>query len=508
MLHDPLRALMRGCRRAPKQPAPKQPAPEQPAPEQPAPERAAPAAPPPAPTFAELLPDARIQSALHALQVRAPTAIQAAVIPHFHTNDVLAVAPTGSGKTLCYVLPLLTHHLQLAQRQQPPRCHSVILAPTHELVNQIARVLERVLKLTHTRAHVRALNSKQALAAWNSAPNAVNFVIATPQRLVAAAQLLKSSSSTPDFIVLDEADELLSDKFLPQVDDALHVCGVVNKANNHKHGSQRMHMFSATMAPAVAHLARCLMNDMKRVTVGASAYGGSFAVDEAVKHIEQRFVFVGGRAEQGKVMAVRNLLRNGVQAPVLLFVQSKERAAQLFRELLYDGVHVDAIHSDRTVAARETAVQRFREGNTWVLIATDVLSRGLDFLAVRTVINYDVPSSAAAYVHRIGRCGRNGRHGVALSLFTEEDLKLIGAVVRVARASGALVPEWLLRAGGRVRADEVRRLERRPPKRAAVGGPNMASVGGGRRKRRRVQPQSQQQPRGGARGGTEARAHD
>lgn len=502
IMHDPLRALLRGCRAPPKPPS-------SPCAATAPPPAAAAAATPAPPSLAALLPHDAIRAALQQLALSAPTAVQAAAIPHLHSRDVLAVAPTGSGKTLCYLLPLLQHHLR---RHAPPLPHSVVLAPTHELVNQIARVLHRVLRLARVRAHVRVLNSKSAVAAWNAAPSAAHFVVATPQRLVAAVNLLGCSTlrPPPDYVVLDEADELLSEKFVAQLDDALHLCGVAKRHNSRpaapqhqQQQQQRVHMFSATMPPAADQLARTLMNDVKRVTVGAAAYGGSFAVDHAVRHIEQRFVFVGGRAEQGKVMAVRNLLRSGgARAPVLLFVQSKQRAAQLFRELLYDGVHVDALHSDRTAAARDAAVQRFREGRIWVLVATDVLSRGLDFHAVRSVINYDVPSSGSAYVHRIGRCGRNGRHGVAYCLFTEDDVPLMGAVVRVATASGAHVPQWLLSAcnSRRLRADEARRLERTPPKRAAVGGPNRLSVGGARRKRRRVQRRQQQQGEQGEQG--------
>lgn len=185
-------------------------------------------------------------------------------------------------------------------------------------------------------------------------------------------------------------------------------------------------------------------------------------------------------------MAVRALLREGLKPPVLVFVQSKDRASQLFRELIFDGVQVDAIHSDRTAAARAKAVDRFRTGQIWVLIATDLLSRGLDFLSVNTVINYDMPSSATAYVHRIGRTGRNGRKGCAITLFTEEDRSLVGAVAKVAHASGAEVPAWLLNVGSNVRKDELKRLESRPPKRKQVGGPNRASLKGGRRKKLRV----------------------
>jgi ATP-dependent RNA helicase DDX52/ROK1 len=185
---------------------------------------------------------------------------------------------------------------------------------------------------------------------------------------------------------------------------------------------------------------------------------------------------------------VRGMLKDGLMPPVLLFVQSKERAADLFRELIYDGIDVDAIHADRSGAARSSAIARFRAGALAVLIATDLLARGLDFKAVATVINYDFPTSPAAYVHRIGRTGRNGRHGAAVTLFTEEDTELIRPVARLAVASGCTdIPPWMLSLGsGRRDRDAAKRLEMHPPQRQRVGGSSIAKLP--TRKRRAVVP--------------------
>jgi ATP-dependent RNA helicase DDX52/ROK1 len=135
---------------------------------------------------------------------------------------------------------------------------------------------------------------------------------------------------------------------------------------------------------------------------------------------EQELLFVG--REEGKLLAVRQLVQRGqLKPPVIVFVQSQERAQALFGELLYDGIHVDVIHAGRSRTARDNAVARFRRGNTWVLICTDLVARGVDFRAVNMVINYDLPTSGITYVHRIGRTGRAGRKGKAITLFTEAD---------------------------------------------------------------------------------------
>ena len=124
-------------------------------------------------------------------------------------------------------------------------------------------------------------------------------------------------------------------------------------------------------------------------------------------------------------MAIRQLIQQGINPPVLVFVQSIERAKELFRELIYDGLNVDVIHSERTQAQRDNIVDNFRIGKIWVLISTELMSRGIDFKGVSMVINYDFPQSAASYIHRIGRTGRAGRKGKAITYFTKEDAPFV-----------------------------------------------------------------------------------
>merc|ERR1712187_605171 len=153
--------------------------------------------------------------------------------------------------------------------------------------------------------------------------------------------------------------------------------------------------------------------------------------------------------------------------PALIFVQSKERAKQLFGELVYDGVFADAIHGDRTKQQRDNSVKAFREGRTWMLICTDVLARGVDFKGVETVVNYDFPQSSSTYIHRIGRTGRAGRKGTAITLFTIADFDSLRSIVGVMRQSGCEVPDWMLRL--KPQSMNVKRsAEVRPPERKRV----------------------------------------
>ncbi|CDF36593.1 DEAD (Asp-Glu-Ala-Asp) box polypeptide [Chondrus crispus] len=425
-----------------------------------------------------------LEAALAHMGIVSPTAVQRRAIPAMRAgNDVVAVAPTGSGKTLAYAVPLLSELLSGSRAQHRSAPHALVLAPTRELAEQIGRVFTRLSSEARVNARIKIVCSKAAAAGLKAADGLIDIVIATPMRLVATHQAGAINLGRVAHVVLDEADELFAGNFLEQVDDVLASCG-----SQLKDGT-RVHMFSATFPPAIETLAQGLLKKQKKIVIDGGAYGGSAAVGGVAARIEQKFMFVGGRGEQGKVMAVRGLLKEGLRAPILLFVQTKDRAAELYRELVYDGVKVEAIHADRSQQARMRAVERFRTGEVWVLIATDVLARGLDFLAVESVVNYDMPSSASAYVHRIGRTGRNGRKGTAVTLFTEEDRVLLGPVLKVAKVSGADVPEWALKLKG-VRKDVVRRMEKRPPTRKRIGGPNRGSIGKRHKKEKRLESRS------------------
>lgn len=425
-----------------------------------------------------------LEAALIRMGIVSPTPVQRRVMPAWRAgHDVVAVAPTGSGKTLAYALPLMAELLSGSRATERSAPRALVLAPTRELAEQIGRVFTRLSGEARVNARLKIVCSKAAAAGLKAADGLVDVVIATPMRLVGAVQANAVNLGHVAHVVLDEADELFAGDFVEQVDGVLAACGTQRK------DGARVHMFSATLPPAVEILAQGLLRKQKKVVVDGGVYGGSAAVGGVASRIEQRFMFVGGRGEQGKVMAVRGLLKEGLKAPVLVFVQTKDRAAELFRELVYDGVNVEAIHADRSQQARMRAVERFRTGEVWVLIATDILARGLDFLAVESVLNYDMPASATAYVHRIGRTGRNGRKGAAVTLFTEEDRMLLGPVLKVAKASGADVPEWAMKLKG-VRKDVVKRMETRPPKRRRVGGPNRASLGKRHRKEKNLERRS------------------
>ncbi|KAI9091816.1 putative ROK1-ATP-dependent RNA helicase [Phlyctochytrium arcticum] len=399
-----------------------------------------------------------------------PTPIQLQAIPILlHGRDLMACAPTGSGKTLAYLLPIV-HSLRQPGGSQTRKkkggedeedadgskqrkgIRAVIICPTRELASQIHRELQKLVKtkpfkvcvltkMSSTPTDVPATSNPSTSSTTPSAGtssshlsialNNFDILISTPKRLVHAIQQQGLSLARVKHLVLDEADKLLELGFLDQIDEILAACP---EPENGKTGVNRA-LFSATISSGVESMAKTFMRDPVRVVIGQK--------NAATETINQKLLYVG--QENGKLIAIRQLIQTGgLKPPVLIFVQSIDRAKDLFNELVYDGINVDVIHSERTKAQREKVVQHFREGKTWVLIATDLMGRGIDFKGVNLVINYDFPQSVAAYVHRIGRTGRAGRAGEAVTYFTKEDAPYLKAVVNVMRESGCDVPEWML----------------------------------------------------------------
>ncbi|KAE8890859.1 DEAD-box ATP-dependent RNA helicase 57 [Phytophthora fragariae] len=359
-------------------------------------------------------------------EYKEPTSVQMQAIPSFLLRrDVLATAPTGSGKTAAFAIPILAN--LAAGSGTGSGIRSIVLAPTRDLAVQIRSEFTRLA--AGKKLHITLLSKATAatIASQTKSKLAVNHdvLIATPLRLVHLIQEVKVDLSTVEMVCLDEADRLLELGFVEQVDEIFAAC---------THAKIQRAMFSATMLEGVEELAQTVLRDPVKVAVGTKNAGAST--------IDQKLVFVG--KEEGKLVAMKQLLHDGLQLPALLFVQNKERANELYHELLYDGVNIGAVHADRTKEQRDDVIRRFRTGEVWVLICTDLMSRGMDFKAVNMVINYDFPQSAVSYIHRIGRTGRNGRKGKAVTFFTEDDMVYLRTIANVMKISGCEVPDWML----------------------------------------------------------------
>uniref|UniRef100_H2V3E7 Probable ATP-dependent RNA helicase DDX52 n=1 Tax=Takifugu rubripes TaxID=31033 RepID=H2V3E7_TAKRU len=379
-----------------------------------------------------------------------PTPIQMQAIPlMMHGRELLACAPTGSGKTLAFCVPLLAH------LQQPANLgfRAVIISPTRELASQTYRELLRLTDGVGFRVHII---DKASLAAKKYGPRSnkkYDILISTPNRLVF---LLKQDPpaldlSSVEWLVVDESDKLFEDGktgFRDQLASIFLACS----------GSKvRRAFFSATCTSDVEQWCRLNLDSLVSVNIGPR--------NTAVETVDQELLFVG--TENGKLLAVREIIKKGFLPPMLVFVQSKDRARELFHELVYEGINVDVIHAERTQQQRDNVVNSFRSGKIWVLICTALLARGIDFKGVNLVLNYDFPTSSVEYIHRIGRTGRAGHKGKAITFFTENDKPLLRSIANVIKQAGCPVPDYIT-GFKKIPSKAKRRLEKKPPKRLTI----------------------------------------
>ncbi|CAI7902102.1 unnamed protein product, partial [Closterium sp. NIES-53] len=279
----------------------------------------------------------RILRNLQEMGFEHPTAIQRQAVPLLlQGRECFACAPTGSGKTVAFLLPIV----MALKSHSPEAIRAVVLVPTRELALQISRALKQLAAGTKLRAR---LLTKATAGCVELKGAACDVLISTPLRLAHLVAEKKVDLSRVQHLVLDEADKLFEMGFVEQIDGVMAACSLPALTRS---------LFSATLPEAVEQLARSVMHDPVRIVVGDR--------NAAAETVQQKLVFVG--TEEGKLLAMRQLLQQGVRPPVLIFVQSKERAQQLFSELSFDGLNVDVIHADRSVAqSKERAQQLFSE---------------------------------------------------------------------------------------------------------------------------------------------------
>mmetsp|Transcript_52589 Transcript_52589/g.170917 ORF Transcript_52589/g.170917 Transcript_52589/m.170917 type:complete len:581 (-) Transcript_52589:19-1761(-) len=390
-------------------------------------------------TFGSLPPELR--GPLLVAGFAAPTPIQAHAIPLLASGrDLLGVAQTGSGKTLAYLLPCMARILQEPGEVRSGLSWSppiLVLGPTRELVCQIAVEAERFRKvadITAVAVYGGAPRHEQ-LAALRSRPS---IVVATPGRLMDFLLADQACLSVRDvrFLILDEADRMLDDGFEPQIR---------RLATEASLPSRQTAMFSATFPESMQRLADEFMRAPVQVRIGSNSGGGP---PRAGATVEQGVVFCEER-EKPRILA--SLLRNRPRSRCIVFVATKRACHELARSLRGGKAgpgRVEAIHGDRRQEEREAALIAFRDGTARVLVATDVAGRGLDVQGIGLVVNVDPPRSAEDYVHRIGRTGRAGKQGLAISLLTPQDGEAARYISDVMRRSGVPVPPELARRVG------------------------------------------------------------
>eukprot|EP00347_Sterkiella_histriomuscorum_P001339 403372410 len=367
------------------------------------------------------------ESFMHKLKengFKKPTPVQMQAIPVlFNRRSAIVLAETGSGKSLAFIAPML-HLLKNGDGLK-----AVVVSPTRELTIQLYKEFLMFSQIGSHSTSPRVRFLRKSLfptdqESFNQLTQSCEILISTPLKLAELCQQYKLNNL--EFLVVDEADKMFELGFLEQVDQIL-------EQQNEQYKICKF-LFSATMQPGIEELVRTIMEDPIKIQMGIKNASNQL--------IDQQIQYVGD--EQGKLHTLRELLADGFEPPMLIFVQSKHRAKELYHELIYDGLNVNVIHADKKKHERDEIIKQFRLGKIWVLIATDLMSRGIDFKGVNTVVNYDFPQSIVSYIHRIGRTGRAGKAGKAITYFTDDDAEFLRNLANLLKKSGLDVPDWML----------------------------------------------------------------
>lgn len=346
--------------------------------------------------FAQLGVSERLVDRLKAMGIAKPTPVQTETIPIvYQSKDVISQAQTGTGKTLAFVLPMLDK-----VRADQPQVQGLILTPTRELALQITA---EVKKLLDPRGEIRVLavyGGQDVEAQLHKLKGHNHIVVATPGRLLDHLRRETISLEGLRMLVLDEADQMLHMGFLTEVDEVL-------RQTPYK---KQVMLFSATMPPKIRELAGRILRNPEHVTVKAERV--------TVKDIRQWAVET---TDRGKQAALVRLLEETKPYLSIIFCRTKRRASTLNQALQEMGYDSDELHGDLSQAKREQVMKRFRDARLQLLVATDVAARGLDVEGVTHVFNYDVPQDVESYIHRIGRTGRAGEKGLAITLYAPKD---------------------------------------------------------------------------------------
>jgi ATP-dependent RNA helicase RhlE len=358
------------------------------------------------PTFQAFGLNERILRALEKIQYSTPTPVQTAAIPLvLEGADLIAGAQTGTGKTAAFALPML-HKLVDLPRTRYPR--ALVLAPTRELARQIAEAAESFAQFTNVRI-MTVYGGAPIFKQIRRLQKGVDVVIATPGRAIDLLQQGQLVLDEVELLVLDEADQMLDMGF---------VNDIYKLADNIPNKPQTV-MFSATMPPAIQKLAEQLLEKPEFIRLANTE--AATTVRQEVFHVKRN----------QKVELLEQILTDEAKGQTLIFTRTKAWADQLNEQLRESGFRSAALHGDIRQSKREKVLGQFRSGQCKVLVATDVAARGLDVRGVDVVINYDMPTEAETYVHRIGRTGRAGAEGLALTFCSGQEQKVLQEIEQV-----------------------------------------------------------------------------
>jgi ATP-dependent RNA helicase RhlE len=342
-----------------------------------------------------------------------PTPIQAKAIPAvLERRDIMGCAQTGTGKTAGFTLPMLQLLAPYANSSPSPARHPVralVLTPTRELAAQVSDSVKAYGKFLKLRSTV-VYGGVDMPPQTKILREGVDILVATPGRLLDHVQQKSVSLGQVEIVVMDEADRMLDMGFLPDIRRILALLPTQRQSL----------LFSATFSEEIKKLANQMLRSPTLIEVARRN-----APADLVKHQ----VFETPASRKHAVLA--NLIRSRDMKQVLVFLRMKRDCNKLARDLVRDGINATAIHSDRTQAEREQALTDFKEGRSTVLVATDIAARGIDIEELPFVINFELPYTPEDYVHRIGRTGRAGMPGEAISLVCPDEMRLLADIEKL-----------------------------------------------------------------------------
>ncbi len=339
-----------------------------------------------------------------------PTPIQNQAIPlALEGHDVLGLAQTGTGKTLAFGLPLIDGLLAQPGKPAPKTVKALVLAPTRELVNQIADSLRQLTDGTKLRVGT-VVGGQSINRQINFLSRGTDILVATPGRLIDLMDRKAVDLSTVRQLVLDEADQMLDMGFIHALRRIAPQLGTPRQTM----------LFSATMPKQMEELSSAYLTNPRRVQVSPPG--------KAADKITQSVHFVD---KAGKPSKLREVLGRDDESLTLVFARTKHGAERLMKGLVADGYNAASIHGNKSQGQRDRAIKAFRDGDINVLVATDVAARGIDIPGVAYVVNYDLPEVPDNYVHRIGRTARAGREGEAIAFCAPDEADLLRQIQKL-----------------------------------------------------------------------------
>jgi superfamily II DNA/RNA helicase len=354
---------------------------------------------------------AKVTDAVTAAGYTKPTEIQAQAIPHvLQKKDIIGIAQTGTGKTASFVLPMLTLLESGRARARMPR--TLILEPTRELAAQVAENFEKYGK--NHRLTMALLIGGVSFEEQNKVlDRGADVLIATPGRMIDQFERGRILLTGVDILVIDEADRMLDMGFIPDIE---RICGLLPPR-------RQTLFFSATMPPEIERLTKRFLRDPVRLEVARK--------NSTAETIDQRLVRVSNKPEDKRAV-LRQLIRGADSLTnAIIFCNRKRDVATLARSLQRHGFSAGELHGDMDQKNRTETLEAFKTNKLTLLVASDVAARGLDIPAVSHVFNFDVPTHAEDYIHRIGRTGRAGRSGTSYTLSAPADGKYLDAIVKL-----------------------------------------------------------------------------